>query len=474
MHSNRKWYGASGGGRRGAGNTGLTLSMNHYHHHYGDDFASNRIASHLTFLLFFGFLFFLAQFIIMSRLNPDSMINPKHHKSKYSAMENLNTGGRDFLVKKHMKEHEEERIAREKRRQLQIEQRQAEPKNEEKDNIDQKDELENAKKENNDQGDQKAANSDRGNNDGSEKLANLEDNRGVMEPNQQADAEAEKKTEEHKSETESAKDSEKTTGIVEKSVNSENLLKESLKDVPGSDDRATKEPDVKQDGHEAANREDNQKAESTNQFPPSEQAASSEEKLPVEAAVHDQKAENENVENIELEHTNLNGADISTQDQQELPQRTEGSQETVDEGKISLEATDLVNSNADAEPTSEDHKAEDKPETQPLEGDQINVEVQVPVNSEDSQEVNINTNENIDGKTVDESVVNTEATKDIPPENSFPGNANAIEQPNMPQANQEKEDQNSDHSAEEGTNEHAANQETMKKAQHIKHSSEEM
>lgn len=317
-----------------------------------------------------------------------------------------------------MKEHEEERIAREKRRQLQIEQRQAEPKNEEKDNIDQKDELENAKKENNDQGDQKAANSDRGNNDGSEKLANLEDNRGVMEPNQQADAEAEKKTEEHKSETESAKDSEKTTGIVEKSVNSENLLKESLKDVPGSDDRATKEPDVKQ--------------------------------------------------------YDLNGADISTQDQQELPQRTEGSQETVDEGKISLEATDLVNSNADAEPTSEDHKAEDKPETQPLEGDQINVEVQVPVNSEDSQEVNINTNENIDGKSVDESVINMEATKDIPPENSFPGNANAIEQPNMPQANQEKEDQNSDHSAEEGTNEHAANQETMKKAQHIKHSSEEM
>lgn len=471
MHSNRKWYGASGGGRRAAGNTGLTLSMNHYHHHYGDDFASNRIASHLTFLLFFGFLFFLAQFIIMSRLNPDSMINPKHHKSKYSAMENLNTGGRDFLIKKHMKEHEEERVAREKRRQLQIEQRQAEPKNEEKDNIDKKDELENAKKENNDQGDQKAANSDSGNNDGSEKLANLEDNRVVLEPNQQAEAEAEKKTEEHKSETESVKDSEKTTGIVEKSVSSENLLietvPETLKDAPGSDDRVKKESDVA----ETANRDENQKAESTNQVPPSEQAASSEEKLPLEAAVHDQKAGNENVENIELEHTNLNGADISTQDQQELPQRTD-SHETVDEGKISLEATNL--GNADAEATSQDHKTGDDSETQHLEANENNVEIQVPVNSEDSQEVNMNTNENIDGKTVDETVVNTEATKDIPPENNLHDNANAIEQPNMPQANQEKEDQNSDHSAEEGTNEHAANQETKKNPQHIKHSSEEM
>jgi len=374
-----------------------------------------------------------------------------------------------------MKEHEEERIAREKRRQLQIEQRLAEPKNEEKDNIDKKDELENAKKENNDQGEQKAANSDSGNSDGSEKLANLEDNRGEMESNQQGEAEAERKTEEHKSETESATDSEKATGIADESVISENLLKETvpetLKDAPGRDDRATKDSELKQDGSETVNREDNQKAESTNQLPPSEQAASSEEKLPVEAAVHDQKAKNENVENIELEHTNLNGADISTQDQQKLPQRTEGSQETVDEGKISLEATDLVNSNADAEPTSEDHKAEDKPETQPLEGDQINVEIQVPVNSEDSREVN--TNENIDGKTVDESV-NTEATKDILSENNFPDNANAIEQHIMPQANQEKEVQNSDHSAEEGTNEHAANQETEKNPQHIKHSSEEM
>jgi hypothetical protein len=138
----------SGSGRKFGGsrarNSGYTLSMNHYHHHQFGEASGGRFASTLTMMLLFGFLFFSAQFIIVSRLNPDAMVNPKHHKSKYTAMNNLDSGGRQFLMEKHRKDHEDQvKDQRKKEEALHVEPRAVGPISNKEESVDEVREVEN-------------------------------------------------------------------------------------------------------------------------------------------------------------------------------------------------------------------------------------------------------------------------------------------------------------------------------------------